>query len=304
MTKPHSKVGRRFPIGYYFFYLLPKSSFSRLCGIIAELRIPKFLLQPLIRCFIWIFKIDMSDALEPVTIYPTFNAFFTRHLKPESRPVQIGKNILVSPVDGTIGQFGTLQDGKMIQAKGLDYTVADLLDDPARAREYAGGEYITIYLAPYNYHRIHSPVSGHIQYCAYIPGQLWTVSPWGVNNVQNLFPRNERIISYVQTTRGECAVVKVGATVVGKVKVPYHSIETNCFQAQRTGVVLHRPYMLQRGDEIGVFELGSTVVCCFKPGQVQWDALSLGQPLKMGEAIGHFFYEPLSLEFHDNSTST
>ncbi len=304
MTEPHSKVGKDFPIAYYFLYLLPKNSFSRLCGIIAELHIPQLLLQPLIQSFIWIFKVDMSDALEPVTTYPTFNAFFTRRLKPEKRPIPMETNILISPVDGTIGQFGTIQDGHMIQAKGLDYTVADLLDDSARAREYIGGEYITIYLAPYNYHRIHSPVSGQIQHCAYIPGQLWTVSPLGVNNVHNLFPRNERIVSYVQTTQGECVVIKVGATVVGKVKVPYHSIETNCLKGQRTGVTLQHPYALSRGDEIGVFELGSTVICCFKPGQVRWNGISIGQSVKMGEAIGNFFYESSAAEHHDSSTST
>jgi len=305
MTVPHSKIGRHFPLGYYFLYLLPKNAFSRLCGIIAELRLPSMILQPLIRLFIRVFRIDMSEAIEPVSTYPTFNAFFTRCLKPETRPINSQSNRLVSPVDGTIGQFGVIAEGHLIQAKGLDYTIADLLDDPVRAKEYEGGHYITIYLAPYNYHRIHSPVSGSIRHCTYIPGQLWTVSPLGVNNVRNLFPRNERIVSYIETIQGECSVVKVGATVVGKVKLAYHSIETNQFGAQRAEIALHQPYNLERGQELGVFELGSTVICCFKPGQVQWGRLAIGQSVRLGEALGHFYYEPFSDSgVQDNSTST
>ena len=305
MIVPHSKIGHYFPVGYYFLYLLPKNGFSRFCGIIAELRLPGIFLIPMIRLFIKAFRVDMSEAIEPVTAYPTFNAFFTRRLKPETRPINSPSNVVISPVDGTIGQFGLIVKGNMIQAKGLNYTIADLLDDPARAREYEDGHYITFYLAPHNYHRIHSPVSGTIKHCTYLPGQLWTVSPLGVNHVRNLFPRNERIVSYLETSRGECAVIKIGATVVGKVKLSYHSLETNCFSATRTEVALHHPYVLKRGDELAVFELGSTVICCFKPGQIHWHPLSVGQSVRLGEAIGTFYDEASSDSGgQDNSTST
>ncbi|MBF0279878.1 MAG: phosphatidylserine decarboxylase [SAR324 cluster bacterium] len=290
MIASHSKIGRHFPIGYFLLYLLPKNAFSRFCGLIAELRLPGMVLKPMIRLFVRVFKIDMSEAIDPISAYPTFNAFFTRRLRQETRPIDLRPNVLVSPVDGTIGQVGSIEDGRMIQAKGLDYTISDLLDDPVRADSYLGGHYITLYLAPSNYHRIHSPVSGSIKRCTCIPGQLWTVSPLGVNNVRNLFPRNERIVSYIETDQGECAVVKVGATVVGKVKLAYYSMETNKYNAQRAEVALHQPYKISRGQELGVFELGSTVICCFKPGQVKWGAISKGQTVRLGETLGNFFY--------------
>lgn len=287
MTAPHSPLGKRHPLAYYFLYLLPKNAFSRLCGMIAERPLPSWLLLPMIRGFVAAFKIDMSEAAEPMAAFPTFNAFFTRQLKPEARPIPTDSSIIISPVDGAVGQFGTLTQGRLVQAKGLDYSIADLLDDPTKAQEYLGGHYITLYLAPYNYHRIHSPVSGSIRKCTHVPGQLWTVSPLGVNYVTDLFPRNERILSYIETPQGECVVIKVGATVVGKVKLAYHSLETNLFGAKRREVVLPQAHAINKGEELGVFQLGSTVICCFKPGFLQWHELSVGQSVRLGDPIGH-----------------
>lgn len=286
MIKPHSNVGNNFPISYYFLFLLPKNAFSRLCGVIAGLMLPAVILKPLIYLFIKAFEVDMSDAHLTVPQYSTFNAFFTRHLKDGARPIPSAHDVLVSPVDGTIGQFGTIENGLLIQAKDLEYTLADLFDDPVKAEAYEGGGYITIYLAPYNYHRIHSPVKGHVHHCSYIPGNLWTVSSVGVNNIPRLFAQNERIISYLETASGECAVVKVGATVVGKIKVCYHSIESNLFRAKRTGFPLQQPYFVDRGDELGLFELGSTVICCFKKGHVQWGKINNGDTVRLGKALG------------------
>lgn len=302
MVAPHSKVGKRYPIVYYFLYLLPKNAFSRLCGVMAEWHLPPLLLLPLIRSFIWVFKIDMSDAVEPISAFPTFNAFFTRRLKAETRPIPSDTTLVISPVDGTVGQWGAITAGRLIQAKGLDYTISDLLDDSIKAQEYVNGHYITIYLAPYNYHRIHSPVSGQIRRCIHIPGELWTVSPLGVNYVANLFPRNERILSYIDTPQGECVVIKVGATVVGKVKLSYQSLETNRFGGKRTEWDLAEAYTIQKGEELGVFQLGSTVICCFKPGHIRWSNLSVGQPLKLGEPIAYL--QEVDSSAQDNSTST
>ena len=286
MAAPQSQLGKRYPVAYYFLYLLPKNAFSRLCGIIAERPLPAWLLTPMIEGFIRVFKIDMSEAAEPISAFPTFNAFFTRRLKPEARSIPPDSSI-ISPVDGTVGQFGTLNEGRLVQAKGLEYTLSDLLDDPTKAQEYREGHYITLYLAPYDYHRIHSPVSGKIHHCTHIPGQLWTVSPLGVNHVRHLFPRNERILSYIETPQGECVVIKVGATVVGKIKLAYHSLETNRLGAKRTEVTLRQAYTIKKGEELGVFQLGSTVICCFPPGYLHWNDLALGQPVKLGDPIGY-----------------
>ncbi|MGK5094135.1 archaetidylserine decarboxylase [Deltaproteobacteria bacterium TL4] len=273
------------PFSYYLLVLLPKNLFSRLCGFVAELHLPGFVLRPTIHGFVWFFKIDMTEYSIPIADYKTFNEFFTRPLKPEARKVDPSPGSLVCPVDGTVGQIGTIEGGNLIQAKGLYYTVADLLGDVSKAQSYEGGSYITIYLAPDNYHRIHSMVDGTIQHATYIPGDLWTVSSLGVNFVPNLFTRNERLISYIKSTQGESAMVKVGATVVGKIRVKYHSIESNFAGARRQDIHLAQPFTVKRGDELGVFELGSTVVCLFQSKQIQWKVL-IRQKVQMGQALG------------------
>ena len=278
------------PLGYYFLWILPKNLFSRLCGWFANLHLPPWILQPLLRLFVRVFQVDMKHAIEPLENYPTFNAFFTRRLQAMARPITSPPHHLISPVDGTIGQFGTIEHGTLIQAKGQNYLLSQLLGDSNKALQYEEGTYLTIYLAPYNYHRIHSMVKGTINRFSYIPGQLWTVSPLGVNHVPKLFAINERLISYIFTSGGECALVKVGATVVGKIKVEYHAIESNCFGAKRCDFTLAKSYPLERGTEIGRFELGSTVICIFQKGQVQLNNLSLGQSVQYGESIGLFNY--------------
>ncbi len=278
------------PFAFHLMTLLPRKEFTRLCGFVADLPLPGILLQPLIRSFAWAFGVDWSEAAYPPSAYHSFNEFFTRPLKPGLRPLAAGANTLISPVDGTLGQFGTITQGRLIQAKGIDYSLAALLDDPERAQQYEGGEFMTIYLAPHNYHRIHTMVDGTVRHFSYIPGDLWTVSPLGVEHVDGLFAVNERLTSYLDTSAGECALVKVGATVVGRIRVRYDSAISN----QRGAVVRHAnldtPLPLERGDELGQFELGSTVILLFQKDQVAWGDVQVGQPIRLGEALGHFNY--------------
>ena len=279
------------PLGFYLLAVLPRNLFSRLCGFIADLRLPALLLQPLIRGFAHAFGVDWSEAAHPASHYRTFNEFFTRPLKPGLRPLPAEAEALVSPVDGTVGEFGTIRNGHLIQAKGLDYTVADLLADPQRAAQYEGGEFITIYLAPHNYHRIHSMVAGEVREFAYEPGDLWTVSPLGVNWVPRLFAINERLTSYLHTSGGECALVKVGATVVGRIRVRYDTVSSNGPDAVRVQKTLHTPFRVERAEELGRFELGSTVILLFQSGQVCWGAVNVGQPVRLGMTLGTFRYD-------------
>ena len=276
------------PLGFHLLSLLPRNLFSRLCGRIADTRLPAWLLQPLIRGFAWAFGVDWSEAAHPPEHYQTFNEFFTRPLKPGLRPIASEAQALVSPVDGILGEFGTIRDGCLIQAKGLDYTAADLLADPERATQYEGGEFMTIYLAPHNYHRIHSMVAGEVREFAYEPGDLWTVSPLGANWMPRLFAINERLTSYLHTSAGECALVKIGATVVGRIRVRYDDLFSNCPEAVRVQKTLQTPFRVERGEELGRFELGSTVILLFRPGQVSWGAVSVGQPVRLGMALGTF----------------
>jgi phosphatidylserine decarboxylase len=276
------------PLSYYFFVLLPKNILSRWAGWLATKRLPTPFLMFLLKNFVKVFKVNMNESQYPLESFPTFNDFFTRPLKPGLRPIAGDADIVVSPVDGIIGPFGNIKDGRLIQAKGLDYSLAQLLDDPEKSRFFQNGQFITIYLAPYHYHRIHAMVGGKISKGAYIPGALWTVSPIGVNYVKNLFAINERLNTYIDTPKGPCVLIKVGATVVGKIKVKYSSVESNLANAQRQEIRLENPYKVEKGDEVGRFELGSTVICIFPPQSIQWENIRSGQDIFLGQPLAKF----------------
>ena len=276
------------PPAYYFLWILPRNSFNRLCGLVADAKIPRFFLTLLIRLFSWKYGVNLEEASKNVSEYKNFNEFFTRKLLPDVRNLDPDIEAVLSPVDGIIGESGVINNEKLIQAKGLEYRLADLLRDSEKSKLYDGGIFITIYLAPYNYHRIHSMVSGEVSQFCYIPGDLWTVSPIGVHHVPELFARNERLITFFETDKGECAIVKIGATVVGRIRVVYNDITSNRFGATFQKSVLEPPFMVERGDEVGLFELGSTVICLFPPGQIVLNDLKIDQEILLGQAIGKF----------------
>ncbi len=276
------------PPAYYFIWILPRNSFNRLCGLVADAQLPRFLLTLLIRIFSWKYGVNLKEASKQVSEYRNFNEYFTRKLLPDARTLDPDTEAVLSPVDGILGESGFINNGVLIQAKGLEYRLADLLKDPERTKFYDGGVFITIYLAPYNYHRIHSMVTGEVREFCYIPGDLWTVSPLGVHHVPGLFARNERLITYFKTEKGECALVKIGATVVGRIRVVYHDITSNRPSAAFQKIVLTSPFRVERGDEVGLFELGSTVICLFPPGQIELNELKIEQEILLGQAIGRF----------------
>ena len=276
------------PPAYYFLWILPRNSFNRLCGSVADAKLPRFLLKLLIGLFSWKYGVNLKEASKQVSEYRNFNEFFTRKLLPDSRTLDPDKEAVISPVDGVLGEYGIINKEVLIQAKGLKYRLGDLLKDSVKSKFYDGGIFITIYLAPYNYHRIHSMVSGEVSQFCYIPGDLWTVSPLGVHHVPELFARNERLITFFETDKGECAIVKIGATVVGCIRVVYHDISSNRFGATFQKSVLEPPLRLERGDEVGLFELGSTVICLFPPGQIELNQLKFEQKIFLGQAIGRF----------------
>ena len=276
------------PPAYYFVWILPRNLFSRLCGIVADAKLPSLILIPLILLFSRFYRIDLSEAKKKVSEFRTFNEFFTRQLHSKARPIDPNPNNLLSPVDGFIGEFGSINNGKLIQAKGLDYRVSDLLEDKNRTRFYDGGIFVTIYLAPQNYHRVHSMVKGEVREFSYTPGDLWTVGKLGVNHVPNLFARNERLTTYLHTEKGECAIVKVGATVVGRIRINYHDQISNIYGEKSKKIILEKPFKLERGQEIGLFELGSTVICLFPPKQIQLFNMEIGQSIFFGQTLGIF----------------
>lgn len=263
--------------------VLPKNALSRAAGRFARTRLSKAVVPGFARSF----KINVDEAAKPMADYPTLVDFFCRELKPGARTVDIDPAVLVSPVDGRVAQCGRLDRGELLQAKGVTYTATALLADPAIAERYAGGYYLTIYLSPQDYHRIHTPAAGKVVGATYVPGTLWPVNAVGVAGVPGLFAKNERLITYLETDFGRIAVVKVGATIVGSVKVVYDArLGTNRPRAQ----VEEHPHLdgpsLEKAAELGRFEFGSTVILLVEPGNLAWaEGIAPGVPVRLGQAL-------------------
>lgn len=268
--------------------LLPTRALSALMYRIAEIRLPAFK-NAFIRLFMSGYPIDLSEAvLGRIEDYGNFNEFFTRALKPGMRPQPADPSVLSSPVDGRISQFGSIHDGALIQAKGHTYRAAELLADVELGEAFEGGEFATIYLAPHNYHRVHMPFAGRLRRWLYVPGRLFSVNPATARALPGLFARNERMVAIFDTDFGPLAVVMVGALFVGGIETvwggrltPPHSREDGPFP-----YVPMTPHALGRGDEMGRFHMGSTVILLAPRGALRWlDGLAPGQAVRLGEAL-------------------
>jgi phosphatidylserine decarboxylase len=273
----------------WLFYILPHHLVSRLVYFVTRLKGP--LVQPMIKWFIEKFDVDMSDSeLPDITAYKTFNEFFTRALMPEARPVVSGQNILTSPVDGTVSEAGNISDQNIFQAKSHEYTVSELLGgDESMASVFENGRFATIYLAPYNYHRIHMPVDGILKRMLHIPGRLFSVAPWTVVGVPRLFARNERVVCLFTTPAGPMAMVLVGAINVAAIETVWAGLVTPPMGKKISDFDYRQTKKLYpKGTEMGRFNMGSTVIL-LSAANVEWlPKIRNGQKLKMGELIGHF----------------
>ena len=265
-------------------YILPKHLLSRMLGKLAA-KEAGFVTQFLIKTFIKAFNIDMSEAKwENPSSYKTFNAFFTRPLKEGIRPIAEGEDVLSHPVDGTVSQFGDIIGDDIFQAKGHTFSLTSLLGGkPELAECFKGGKFATIYLAPRDYHRIHMPVDGTLTDTLHVPGELFSVNPLTAQNVPGLFARNERVVTLFDTPAGKMALVLVGATVVASIETVWAGNITppagkyvQHWQHQNENIALNK------GDEMGRFKLGSTVVLCFEPNTVEFEELSSGLVTRLG----------------------
>lgn len=263
---------------------------TQLAGFLASRPLP-LIITPYIKWFIRHYGVNMSEALnEDPASYPTFNDFFTRALKPGIRPVDQAEGLIVSPADGVLSQSGPIQDNKLIQAKGRDYTTAALLADQQEATCFQDGFFSTIYLSPKDYHRVHMPFAGRCYKTTHVPGRLLSVSLDTAENNDQLFAKNERVITYFQTELGKMAVVFVGATIVASVKLAWDGV-INPHHGKGEPVSWtyenREPITLEKGEEMGHFQLGSTVIILLeKPKQGGWAnviqppaSVLYGQPL-------------------------
>ena len=265
----------------------PKGTFSRLVGFCAKRPIPRRLRSSLYRAFARRVGADLDEVERPLEEYRTFDEFFTRKLRPGARSIAGDEDVVVSPCDGTVSACGTAHAGVMIQAKGRDYRVFALLCDRAAADRFEGGSYVTIYLAPRDYHRVHTPLGGRVSGYHHIPGAFFPVNALAVKHIDGLFTKNERLITYLDSPAGEVAVVMVAATGVGHMTVTYDSVETHRPGRSRPAerVRFSQPPPIRRGDELGTFHLGSTVVLLFEPGRVKLEPMTAGQRIRLGEPI-------------------
>ncbi len=259
-------------------------SVSRVMHKVVTWRPPRPVLQTAIRAFSTAYKVELDEAERPVGEFGSFQEFFTRTLKPGLRPVESDPSVMPSPSDGRLSSFGPLREGRLVQAKGVDYTLDALLGDQGEADPYRFGSYAVVYLAPHNYHRVHSPWRGTLTHWRYIPGSLYPVNGMGLRHVPGLFARNERFVAHFDTEFGRAALIMVGATFVGHMKVVFTDLASNDGQPASGCVRPDTAFAMQRGEEVGVFEMGSTVVLIFDRDDLA-PTVQLGDVVRMGQGI-------------------
>lgn len=270
-------------------YLLPKYLLTGLVYRLARIRSVAFK-NFLITRFVRLYDVDTSDIkLEMPGDFATFNDFFVRELQAGARPVDADPQAIVSPVDGTVSQAGRLRNDTILQAKGIDYSLDDLLaTNLDEAREFADGSFATIYLAPYNYHRVHAPLDGTLLSATYVPGDLFSVNAATAAHIRGLFARNERLVLHFHTDQGPAAVILVGALNVGSITTPW----TGEVRPRQRGVaevinLPDGPVRLRKGELLGWFNMGSTVIVLMPQDAGSWsEKLRAGSTLRMGEPIG------------------
>lgn len=251
------------------------------------------------------FDVDMSEAAEPdLAAYASFNDFFTRPLAPGARPLPSDPTAVACPVDGVVSQAGTIDEGRVFQAKGREFTVEELLGGaPDRALPFRGGAFATLYLSPRDYHRIHLPVAGRLVETVHVPGRLFSVDAATTRAVPRLFARNERVAALFDSDAGPMAVVMVGALFVSAIETVWQGLitppTTRWARSWRHGAA---GPAFARGDEIARFNMGSTVILLFGPGRVRWSAeLVPDAPVRMGGAIGNILPAAAGSESTDRS---
>ena len=230
--------------------------------------------------FVKIYGLNMDEASEPQSSYKTLEQLFTRTLKPGARPIDSAEDVIVSPVDGTVAAVGTSKGGEIPLTPQRTLNLQQLLNHHDTEEQDA----VVIYLSPKDYHRVHVPREGKLTRWAYIPGTLWPVFPAAVRKVQNLFSRNERAVVEIESSEGPIQVVMIGAFGVGRMSLACCDIITNT-GGMATQALLDSPVSNARGDHLGTFHLGSTVVIVTPKGRWNWE-LTVGQSLRMGQTIG------------------
>ncbi|HRX16192.1 MAG TPA: archaetidylserine decarboxylase [Spirochaetota bacterium] len=267
----------------FLFKLLPKAMISRLVGRLTLTRFSKLFID----WFVKKYGVNTEEIEYPEKGFTSFNHFFTRTLKNGVHSIDKEKNCVVSPVDGRIDEFGIITGTRIMQAKNLDYLVSDLIPSDCH-HLFIDGFFITLYLSPADYHRIHSPINGKINELIYAPGKLFPVKEIITRSISRVFARNERMISLIENEFGRCAVCKIGAMNVGRIAVNFDTIETNrsMFRRGARKVYGNMAPLVHRGDEVARFNMGSTVILLFEKDMFAPAQLRKGDHVRMGQKLG------------------
>jgi phosphatidylserine decarboxylase len=262
----------------------PFAAWATLVGLGARARVPSALRKPAYRAFARAVGADLGEAELDLGAYPSFGDFFARKLRPGVRPIDADATAVIAPCDGAIAALGVAHDGELIQAKGLTYRLDELVVDREMAARLIDGPYATIYLSPRDYHRVHAPLDARIVAYDYVPGELWPVNPRVAARRDRLLVRNERVVIWLESRVGLVAVVMVGAVGVGNIRLA-HAPDSVALRGshERRRIELDEP--VGRGDELGMFRLGSTVVLVFEPGRVEL-AGEVGSAIRFGARLG------------------
>jgi phosphatidylserine decarboxylase len=301
MNRYITEAGVRYEIFKDIYLLimsaLPKNLMSKLFGSFTYLRLPTFMMVPILKAFAKLYKINVSEAEMHIEDYKSLNQFFTRALKAGVRIIDSAENAVVSPVDARITSFGDISESTLIQAKGIDYSVKELLGSEKYYPHFTNGKFITFYLSPQDYHRIHSPFYGKILGYYYAPGKLFPVNDAAVEGIKGLFPKNERLITFLQTEYGKIAVVKVGASNVGKIRVTYDTkiITNKLIRIPKEYDYENVNIMIDKGAELGRFEMGSTVILVFENDSIKLNSFTKDERSQYGNTVGTFVQKKLNL---------
>ncbi len=270
-------------------YILPHHPLSRLMRRLTHSKNKvwkNLFIQQIIRHY----GVNMDEAMDSdIHAYPSFNHFFTRALKPKARTISNNLGDIACPADGAVSQAGTMTDGNIIQAKGKSYTVVDLLGgDESRAAPFKNGQFTTIYLSPKDYHRLHMPLDGTLTEMIHIPGRLFSVNAATAHSVPRLFARNERVVTLFDTEAGPMALILVGAIFVASIETVWHGeVTPPTAKNIQTWHYTDNAPQLKRGEEMGRFNMGSTIIVLFGEDVMRWqNDLNAGKTVRLGEKIG------------------
>jgi phosphatidylserine decarboxylase len=266
--------------------VLPRKHISHMMGRLADLQGPSPLVQQSIRAFVRAYAVDMSEAIIPADGFASFDAFFTRELKANARVADPRADVIVSPADGRVEDFGAIAMDARFRVKGFDYTVGELLGSEQDAERFRGGAFFIVYLSPRDYHRVHAPVDGQVCRARHVDGTLYPVNSLGLKYVKKLFARNERVVTIQASRFGEVATVMVGAIGVGRITMSYDPrFVTNQGHVSAPVDYADAGPALKRGGELGRFHLGSTAIVLLGPAHDYRFMVEAGKHVRLGEAL-------------------